>query len=91
MATKRKKTNGKKRGGASYRCPACHGVSHVIITRREPQGSVTRIRECLKCHTRFETMEESKKWYEQKEKQYEQMKKKKKRSTRPSKAKELSL
>lgn len=81
MAAKRK--NGKKRGGASYRCPACHGVSHVIITRREPVGTVTRIRECLKCSTRFETTERMKKRYDDPPQ--------KKKPSRPSRVREVSL
>ena len=45
------------RGGASYPCPHCDSVSHVVLTRRR-DGRVFRRRQCLECEEVFDTMEE---------------------------------
>lgn len=48
----------KPRGGASYLCPQCGKPSHVVITRREEDGAVRRVRQCLgRGEHKFQTIE----------------------------------
>jgi DNA-directed RNA polymerase subunit M/transcription elongation factor TFIIS len=54
----KKNMKGRPRGGASYLCSRCGSPSHVIITRRTEDNSVSRNRECLKCSNLFTTVEQ---------------------------------
>lgn len=47
----------RERGGASYPCPECGNITHVILTRRR-DGKVFRHRECLSCEEVFDTVED---------------------------------
>ena len=47
----------RERGGASYPCPECGKVTHVVITRRR-EGKVFRHRKCLECEEVFDTVED---------------------------------
>jgi len=52
-----KKKRARVRGGASHICPKCGYDTHVLVTRRLESGAVKRMRECIKCVKRFETVE----------------------------------
>lgn len=60
MAKKTKKTKKRSRGGASYPCPQrrCGSPTHVVITRRDEDKNVLRVRECTACGHKFQTLEE---------------------------------
>lgn len=51
------KATKRHRGGASCLCPQCQASTHVVVTRREETGDVRRVRECIKCEFKFQTME----------------------------------
>lgn len=55
MTTKKKVK--RSRGGASYLCPKCDKPTHVIITRRDEDGAVRRVRQCLRRGHKFQTVE----------------------------------
>lgn len=59
MAKKRKtkRKAQRSRGGASYLCTSCEKPTHVVITRRDEDGSVRRVRECSSCKHKFQTAE----------------------------------
>lgn len=54
-----KKTKKRTRGGASFLCPMCQSPSQVIITRRDEDSKVRRVRRCVMkaCSNRFQTVE----------------------------------
>ena len=45
------------RGGATIPCPNCQGRTRVLQTRRQPDKTVWRERNCLSCDTIFDTNE----------------------------------
>lgn len=51
-----KKVKKRKRGGATFPCPACGGVTRVMTTRRKT-GGVMRTRTCLECEALVITQE----------------------------------
>lgn len=60
MKKPKTKTKARPRGGASMTCPRCSKPSHVVITRRQKDGIVVRVRECTsaRCGERFTTRED---------------------------------
>jgi transcription elongation factor Elf1 len=62
MAKKKKRSRASKereRGGATFECPECGGLSKVKRTKKEDNGTIVRERECLKCGFVFETVEKA--------------------------------
>jgi transcriptional regulator NrdR family protein len=56
-STKRKRRPARERGGATFACPKCHGISRVTRTKNQHDGIVIRERVCKECGNEFATSE----------------------------------
>lgn len=54
---RRKQKPKRERGGATFMCPECNGISRVTRTKRSEKGFIIRERECNNCGIKFETRE----------------------------------
>lgn len=56
MARRKQKAT-RPRGGASVPCPKCAGNTSVVVTNRDENSKVVRLRKCLRCSETFRTLE----------------------------------